>query len=108
MSTQVEGGIPPENRPACVEDAVILVSPVPESVRVGLEAAFETKASEALCAPPAAGVNVIVSVCDAPGESAKALGLTANVLSRPVMFMTVSEMLPEFVTTRVFEVELPR
>ena len=107
MSTQVEGGIPPENRPACVEEAESLVSPVPESVNVGLEAAFETKTREELRAPPPVGVKVTVSVCDAPGESVNEVGLTAKELLLLVMFVTVSAMLPEFVTISVCEVELP-
>jgi len=108
MSTQVEGGIPPENRPACVEEAESLVSPVPESVNVGLEAAFETKTREELRAPPPVGVKVTVSVCDAPGESVNEVGLTAKELLLLVMFVTVRATLPEFVTVSVCEVELPR
>ena len=74
-STQVDGGMPLENRPACVEDPESLVCPVPESVNDGLEAAFETKTSEELSVLPSVGVKVTVSVCDAPGESVNAIGL---------------------------------
>jgi hypothetical protein len=107
ISTQVEGGIPPENRPACVEDDVSLVCPVPERVQVGLEAAFETKTSEELREPPPDGVKVTVRVCDAPGDSVNEVGLTTNELLVLVMFVTVSAMVPVFVTLIVCDVELP-
>jgi hypothetical protein len=78
-------------------------------VNVGLEAAFETKTSEAPgAAPPLVGVKVRVSVCDAPGESVNEVGLTAKKLLLIVMFVTISAMFPEFVTVSVLEVELPR